>query len=141
VHELKQIVALGIFPLLFVICGCGGSDTPPLGEVTGKITLNGEPLVGVIVVFKPSVGRTATATTDVEGKYELEFAYQVPGCQTGPNTVHLEWPLGTTNAKALPDRYTTKSELRADVKEGSNSFDFALESDGGATAETITIPD
>jgi hypothetical protein len=129
--------------LLFVLAltGCGIDDTPPLGDVTGIITLDGQPLEGVIVLFKPQVGRVATGTTDADGEYELEFAYDVSGCKVGPNTVSLEWPLGSTNAKALPTRYTTASELKADVKEGSNKIDFPLVSDPGTVAETITIPD
>lgn len=127
--------------LVLALTGCGSDDTPPLGEVTGKITLDGQPLAGVIVLFKPEIGRVATATTNAAGEYQLEFAYDVSGCKVGPNSVSLEWPLGSTNAKTLSSRYTTASELKADVKEGSNKIDFALESDPGTVAETITIPD
>ena len=129
------------FLLVLALTGCGSDDTPPLGEVTGTITLDGQPLEGVIVLFKPDIGRVATGTTNATGEYELEFAYDVSGCKVGPNSVSLEWPLGSTNAKTLSTRYTTASELKADVKEGSNKIDFALESDAGTVAETITIPD
>lgn len=127
--------------LAAALVGCGSDDTPPLGEVEGKITLDGQPLEGVIVLFKPEVGRVATGTTNAKGEYELEFAYGVPGCKAGPNKVSLEWPLGSTNAKTLSTRYTTASELTADVKESANTIDFALESDAGTAAEPITIPD
>ena len=127
--------------LTSTLMGCGSGATPPLGDVTGKITLDGQPLEGVIVLFKPQEGRVATGTTNADGGYELEFAYDVSGCKTGPNKVSLEWPLGSTKAKTLSTRYTTASELTADVKEGSNTIDFALESDAGTVAETITIPD
>ena len=64
------------FSLLLVLAltGCGSDDTPPLGEVTGKITLDGQPLEGVIVLCKPEIGRVATGTTNAAGEYELEFA-------------------------------------------------------------------
>ena len=125
-----------------VLTGCGGADdTPSLGYVTGKVTLNGTPLEGVILVFKPDNGRAATGTTNAEGEYELEFAYGVNGCKVGPNNVALELPLGSTKAKALPPRYTSQSELEADVKEGSNTFDFPLTTDDGGEAESLTIPD
>lgn len=127
---------------LFVfVSGCGSDDTPPLGQVSGTITLDGEPLEGVIVVFKPESGRAATGTTDASGQYTLEFSYQVPGCKVGPNKVHLEWPLGATNAKALPPRYTTASELTADVKAGSSVVDFKLESDASTKGRKQVIPD
>ncbi len=113
-----------------VISGCGGgSDTPPLGRVTGKVTLGGEPLVGVIVMFKPQEGRAATGTTDAEGRYTLEYVYRVPGTKVGPTTVMFEWPLGAKDAKPLDPKYTLKSELKVDVKAGSNTFDFNLEGD------------
>lgn len=124
------------------LLGCGsGDDTPPLGYVSGTITLDGQPLEGVIVAFKPDVGRAAIGTTDAEGKYTLEFSYGVSGCKVGPCSVYLEWPLGSTKAKALSPKYTTKSELKADVKEGSNTLDFALQSDSGTPAKNLVIPD
>lgn len=123
------------------VVGCGGGDMPDLGDVSGQVTLDGQPLEGVIILFKPEIGRVATATTDAEGKYELEYLYEVPGCKVGPNKVSFEWPLGATNAKKLSARYTTNSELTADVKPGANTFDFALESDAGTKAEPIVIPD
>ncbi len=137
---IRRLASLSML-LTLALTGCGSDDTPPLGEVTGKITLDGQPLEGVIVLFKPEIGRVATGTTNAAGEYELEFAYNVGGCKVGPNSVSLEWPLGSTNAKTLSTRYTTASELKADVKEGSNKVDFALESDAGTVAETITIPD
>lgn len=129
--------------LLLGLCGFAGcgDDTPPLGEVTGIVTLDGQPLEGVIVVFKPEVGRPATGTTDAQGKYTLEYSYEVPGCKAGPNKVYLEWPLGATNAKALPTQYTTNSQLAADVKEGSNTIDLKLESDASTKGKKLVIPD
>lgn len=138
---LRQVPCFVLF-LGLALVGCGsGDDTPPLGDVSGTITLDGQPLEGVIVVYKPDVGRAATGTTDAEGKYSLEFSYGVSGCKTGPCSVFLEWPLGSTKAKTLSPRYTTKSELKADVKEGSNTLDFALQSDSGAPATNLVIPD
>ena len=138
---LRQISCLVLF-FGIVLPGCGsGDDTPPLGDVSGTVTLDGQPLEGVIVCFKPEVGRVATGTTGADGTYTLEFAYGVSGCKVGPSSVYLEWPLGYAKAKALSPRYTTKSELKADVKEGSNTFDFALQSDSATPAKNIVIPD
>ena len=121
--------------------GCSQSDAPPLGQVTGQVTLDGKPLEGLIVIFKPTEGRAATATTDSKGSYQLEYSHGVKGCKTGANTVMMEWPLGSKNAKSLAERYTTKSELKADVKSGNNPLDFALKSDGTADGKSIVIPD
>jgi hypothetical protein len=132
---------LCLLVLTFSFLGCGSDDTPPLGTVKGTIKLDGVPLEGVIVLFKPDQGRAATGTTNAQGEYTLEFSYGVDGCKVGPNTVSLEWPLGATNAKALPQRYTMNSELKADVKKGPNTFDFALESDAATQGRNIVIPD
>ncbi len=130
-----------VFLLAVSLTGCGADDTPPLGLVTGTITLDGVPLEGVIVIFKPESGRAATGTTNTQGEYELEYAYGVEGCKTGPNQVMLEWPLGSTQAKALSPKYTTASELTADVKSGSQPIDFKLESDSQTKPKKIVIPD
>lgn len=115
----------------FGALGCGGgADRPPLGYVTGTVTLNGEPLVGVIVLFKPDNGRAATAITDGKGFYNLEYVYGVKGTKVGPSTVSFEWPLGFAGAKPLPEKYTTKSELKEEVKSGRNTYNFDLKSDG-----------
>ncbi len=136
IHRLP----LWILAMAVAVSGCSRDDTPPLGEVTGKVTLDGTPLEGVIVVFKPDSGRVATGTTDAEGAYVLEYAYQVPGCKVGHCKVNMEWPLGTTKAKALDSKYTSASELTAEVKEGDNTINFDLKSPGGK-AKKLVIPD
>lgn len=127
--SLKQGLAICLLAALVSSLGCGGSgDRPELGEVSGTVTLDGAPLAGVIIVFKPDVGRAAVGETDEKGYYELEYLDGVPGCKIGPNTVSFEWPLGAAG-KALPAKYMAgRSELKKDVQSGDNQIDFALES-------------
>lgn len=132
---------LALSAVVFSGLGCSQGDAPPLGQVVGTVTLDDQPLEGVIVIFKPDQGRAATGTTDSKGSYELEYSYRVNGCKAGPNKVMMEWPLGSPNARALAERYTTKSELKADIKAGRNTFDFALKSDAKADGKKIVIPD
>lgn len=114
--------------LLSLIGGCGRGDLPPLGDVSGKVTLDGEPLVGVIINFKPESGRAATATTDEEGNYTLTYTYGVKGTKLGPSTVMFEWPLGESGRK-IPAKYVgLNSELKVDVGDGGNKLDFELKS-------------
>jgi hypothetical protein len=117
-----------------LLTGCS-SNNPPLGKVSGKVTLDNEPLSGVIINFKPDEGRAATATTDAQGNYNLEFSYGVMGAKVGRNTVMLEWPLGEGEPgtggpqKALPKKYTgLNSELIVEVKKGRNTHNFDLSS-------------
>jgi len=141
-------VALSCLVLSQVGCGPSG-DQPELGTVTGTITLDGKPLVGVAVVFQPESGRPARGKTDVDGKYELTYIRQTKGSRVGPNRVEIapseegevseeaESDDGEGQGSAakpqsarpiVPARYNVKSELKVEVKSGANTFDFALES-------------
>jgi len=88
--------------------------------------MDGKPMSGVIVVFKPDVGRPATGIADAAGKYQLTYSHGVNGSKTGQNTVSFEWPIGTSGP-AIPEKYGAKSELKVEVKVGSNTLDFNLE--------------
>ncbi len=121
----------------FVALGCGGADHPPLGYVTGTVTLNREPLVGVIVLFKPENGRAAVGVTDSQGVYNLEYVQGVRGTKVGPNAVNFEWPLGFAGAKPLPEKYTLKSTEKREVKAGKNTLNFDLESGGVAARKPV----
>lgn len=114
--------------LLSLIGGCGRGDLPPLGDVSGTVTLDGEPLSGVIINFKPETGRAATATTDEKGNYTLTYTYGVKGTKLGPSTVMFEWPLGESGRK-IPAKYVgLNSELKVDVGDGGNELNFDLTS-------------
>jgi hypothetical protein len=112
------------------VAGCGGDtgDRPDLGQVTGTVTLDGKPLSGVIIHFKPEVGRAATATTDTGGHYQLEYRYRVSGAPVGKNTVSFAWPMGAAGSWAIPEKYGSGSKLVREVEPGSNAFDFELDS-------------
>lgn len=110
--------------------GCGSGDRPELGTVSGKVTMDGQPLSGLIVVFKPDEGRAAVGETDSEGIYELEYLDGVAGCKVGPNTVSFEWPLGA-GGKPIPQQYTAgRSTLKKDVQAGSNEINLEITSGG-----------
>jgi hypothetical protein len=118
--------------------GCGGStDQPELGDVSGVVTLDGKPVAGVNVVFKPDVGRAAAANTDAEGNYTLQYLEGVEGCKLGPNTVSFDWPPGATSAVGIPAKYNGEAAFKFDVKPGSNTFDLKMESDGSPAVKPL----
>jgi hypothetical protein len=139
-------MAAALAAMAFCAAGCGGaSDRPELGQVTGTVTLDGEPLKGIAVVFFPDSGRPARGKTDAEGKYELTYIRDTKGTKLGHNRVEIapdeegaeeeeEGDEAAPKPKAkgakpkIPAKYNTKSELEADVKPGDNVFDFKLES-------------
>ena len=138
---------LHLMLMLCVLPGCGlPHDYPPLGHVTGVVTLDGEPVEGASVSFFPETGRSSSACTDGQGRYELIFANNVRGAAIGNHTVsinkirqdpkYVPYPLdksamdpGPTMIHLLPTRYSgTKSTLTAVVNEGRNTIDFHLDS-------------
>jgi hypothetical protein len=70
-------------------CGGGAEDLPALGEVTGKVTLNGQPLVGATVIFTPGSGPgSSTGVTNESGEYKLVFR-QAIGAVVGSHKVAI----------------------------------------------------
>lgn len=132
----------GLFPTAFVLlamslfsigCGGGAGDQPDLGQVTGTISLDGEPLTGVIVMFSPEEGRQSVAVTDAEGKYELQYTGESKGAKIGKHDVgFMTSDDGNIKASApIPAKYAGGNEtgLTADVKAGENTYDFNLTTD------------
>jgi hypothetical protein len=116
-------------------------DYPPMGYVTGTISMDGKPLSGVMVAFYPEKGRPSTAVADGDGRYELRYTRNVTGSKVGPSTVHLSWETGTSGP-AIPERYgLNKSELTAIVEPGNNVFDFYLQSDQAASEAAKAVED
>jgi len=114
----------------FSLSGCGRSkDMPDLGTVTGKVTIDGQPLGGVIISFMPDKGRAAASTTDAEGHYELVYLNNIKGCKVGPNTIGFFVPTGGNPSHPIPAKYQNKSDIKVDVKPEANTFDFDLKSD------------
>lgn len=124
--RLFAIFALAILCLT----GCGKSDRPPLGRVGGTVTLDGAPLPGALVVFTPDgPGRSAVATTDTVGQYELAYLRDIEGANVGSHTVRITTATEERGSKEiLPLRYHRKTELVAVVEPGENTLDFPLQS-------------
>src|SRR6266852_2932215 len=73
-----------------IMAGCSsGPIAPPLGMVKGKVTLDGKPIEGLVVLFMPENGRSSSGMTDKEGNYSLEFDQQHPGAASGQHKVRM----------------------------------------------------
>ncbi|MCC6508761.1 MAG: carboxypeptidase regulatory-like domain-containing protein [Pirellulaceae bacterium] len=125
--SLKTFMGLTLLSLVMVV-GCTPSDQPEVGRVTGKVTLDGQPLSGVIVNFQPESGRASTAETDAEGNYDLIYIYGTNGAKVGKNSVSFRWPDGAEGKKPLPKKYTGVTDTTVEVKSGSNKLDWELTS-------------
>jgi hypothetical protein len=120
--------------LLVCSLGCGRGDLPELGAVKGKVNLDGKPLAGVMVQFHPvAQGRPGSGVTDKEGNYVLMYDGGVKGTKVGTNNVEITtvWPDGEPGegqSETIPAKYNSATTLKEEVKKGSNTFDFALQS-------------
>ena len=127
--HLRQI-ACGITAL--TILGCSPSQQPPLGRVSGTVTLDGEALANATVRFTPfGPGRTAQGTTDTAGRYELHYLRDIAGANVDRHTVRITTASDDNGGKELlPPRYHSRSQLQARVASGTNGLDFTLRSEG-----------
>jgi hypothetical protein len=63
---MRSLLALA--PSILVLAGCGASNKTASANVSGKVTLNGQPLSGGTLHFH-SAGGVYTAPVDAEGNY------------------------------------------------------------------------
>ena len=137
---VRFTLGIALSAVFLLSAGCGDSG-PPLGKVTGQVTLDGKPLEGALVQFSPDAGgRGSFAATDASGRYELIFNADNKGALVGKHSVTIttaseeeynEETEETTPAREeiLPDRYHENTELTADDTGGGNTIDFPLPSD------------
>ena len=131
--------SLTLFGLLlaFMMPGCSStpSDQPDLGTVSGTVTLDGQPLSGANVVFKPETGRPSAGLTDEAGHYELIYVGETRGAMIGPHSISITTAQPASSEEesnlveeTIPAQYNTESTLTEEVKAGENVFDFQLTS-------------
>ena len=147
----KSITNLALFFVvsgLLVFQGCGGNALGTV-QVSGTVTLDGEPAEGVTVAFVPNgEGREAYGMTNAQGRFVLT----VPGTEAGSGAVPGEYSVtftkyndptaGMSDAEImalrhlptpvslLPPKYGDRNATDiAPVKveqRGKNNFSFAL---------------
>ena len=125
--------------LLIGICAAGCSN--PLAEVSGTVTLNGQPVSEGAINFIPVEGTqgAGAGATIRDGKYQVPAA---SGVTPGKNRVELRafrstgkkvkdaGVPGTTEIElrvpAFPPEYNDQSTLVREVRQGSNKIDFEI---------------
>lgn len=136
---------------IFSLAGCGGADLPELGEVTGTVTLNGQPVEGALVEFIPDSGRPSSGVTDAEGVYTLTYTAEASGAVTGTHTVNIttaraqqggegDEPLVEARPETIPQAYNDETTLSVEVEAGSNTHDFVLEGERGPESNGYIDP-
>jgi len=127
----------GLTPLawaapLVLLAACGDSG-PERAEVTGTVTLDGDPLPEATVVFQPAQGSPSIGETGSRGRYRLEYTAGKTGATLGKHRVSIttgcvKGPPG--NEKEVPERvppeYNTESQITRQVEPGENVFDLPI---------------
>jgi hypothetical protein len=157
---MKNSLLISICCLIALGCviGCGSKNPLGVVKVTGKVTMDGQPVSGAQITFIPKSGGSGTlcgATTDSEGVYSLmtPSAGEAKGAVPGEYEITIikitqeaspedsipseERTTPTSQAppkiiKHLPMKYekTSTSGLSETVaKGGKNVFDFDLKKD------------
>lgn len=125
---------------LLVGCGSGGPET---ADVTGKVSLAGEPLAGATIIFTPKDGgRPSTAISDDQGVYTLLFKQDEPGAELGEHIVTVTTGGESHDAEGneieleekVPAKYNLDQTYIQEVKAGSNEINLELEAGPIGTA-------
>lgn len=135
-----------LFAVIF-IPGCGSSDFQ-IADVSGVVTLDGEPLSNAMVQFQPQrsgdslvVGPTSFGTTDSAGHFVLKTRKHGDGAVVGSHRVSLSTfdqrlvdPQNSDRVEVLakervPSRYRAPTELVFEVPgRGTSEAKFDLQS-------------
>lgn len=120
------VVCFGLYSLMNAMVST--SDHPPLGTVTGIVTLDDKPLPRAEVTFLPQdewkdekTPAQSIGFTDEQGKFELIYSKDLKGAATGNHFVRI-----ISYEKRVPAIYNVRSVLKFEVKEGDNQADFNL---------------
>jgi len=105
-------------------------------QVTGTVTLDGQPLPDARVEFIPTSrsGRIASGWTETDGKYQLTTSKSVSSVFPGQYRVKITTSVSTgtsdadlkTTPEKAPAKYNKKTELERTVEDGPNEMDFDL---------------
>lgn len=120
-----------LLPLLFVVAGCGDPNAPPMGTVSGTVTVGGQPPTEPfrIVFSNSTTGQGSAGEVEEDGGYELETPLPVGEYQVYfimSNKMQSDAPRSTDAeiVKSIPRQYQSESSpLTEAVAEGSNTID------------------
>lgn len=126
--SFQRATVLAILVAAAALAGCRSSNRPELAHVGGRVTLDGQPLAGAMVGFQPQKGHASRAMTNADGRYELIYLRDIKGAVISSHKVTIVTADEMHPKERLPARYNRQTNLTAEVKAGTNTFDFALQS-------------
>ena len=139
-QEVSILYTVGL-ALLLGCAGCGKSNGPTRAAVGGRVTLDGKEIDVGTIAFYPTAGlQGPVAGGSIQnGRYSIA---RDRGPIVGQNRVEIHASKKTgrqvqapmaergvmtdESVEAVPACYNTQSKIVADVKSGSNTFDYEL---------------
>ncbi|MBA2117509.1 carboxypeptidase-like regulatory domain-containing protein [Bremerella alba] len=130
---MKCALGLSLLAAIAMVLGCGGGHNgPPVGSVSGTVTIQGKPAPDVVVEFTPAEGgRGSSGTTDGSGNYELIYSSTQMGAQVGKHEVKVSGnqALDDSNTNLMKPKTSVPKEVsemtrEVDVTSGSNTIDL-----------------
>lgn len=138
-------IVVGFYALYWLVARVTTTEMkhPPLGRVTGVVTLDGKPLPFASITFVPlqkfykeksSSGKekefsvaSATATSDAQGRYTAYYAPDIPGVAVGDHLIEVNLQ-DANGVEMIPYRFNSRTILKCTVQKGSNPCDIPVES-------------
>jgi hypothetical protein len=112
---------LSLLFMFLLLVGCSRPG-PQVAPVTGRVTLNGQPLKNADVLFQPEDNQPpAYGRTDEDGRYEMAYKRGVGGAAVGWNRVGIS--VSRELVRNAP-KLAPLEDPRREVKSGQNVFDF-----------------
>jgi hypothetical protein len=118
-----------------------------LVDVRGHVRLDGNPVIGAVVIFEADDGSYSFGRTDNSGEYRLMFNSEKSGVLPGPKLVRIstmqtlmdeesaafveepsEMPAKMPHKELIPARFNTQSQLRTVVDANTTELNFDLDS-------------
>jgi hypothetical protein len=141
------------------LTGCNGgvqADYDKLGlvEISGTVTLDGQPLSGAVVMFEAPDTTFCYGTTDASGRYTLKLNSEKTGVVPGEKVVRISTTARTgeesinngdeedpdekpaDGAEKVPACYHADSKITVQVTESDANFNFDLLSDCSVTGRS-----
>lgn len=117
---------LGFLVLFLAVTGCGQSG-PEVAPVSGRVTVDGQPMENIDVVFQPEGSKSPSyGRTDKDGNYTLAYKRGVPGALVGSHGVSI-----SASGELMRNApHIKNSDLHREVKSGKNEFNFDVTSEG-----------
>ncbi len=134
----QQVCSTAVLTILTAILQAGCDQGPPVGNIAGEVTFDGQPVKDGHVLFTPVDGMGQTGGAAVrEGKFTAEkvpvgkmkvelHGNKVVGKRKAYDTPESPWEDDV--AELLPAKYNSKSDLTLEVKKGSQDVKYDLKS-------------